>query len=104
MEIISVSFLQNSEGSISDGFDFLAFTLQSLLSNVKPYPVSNLELMINLMLVMPSIILCLTLVQLFPNFLVYLSNPLNEIASSILCSLFIHIDIFPIHQVQRNLW
>ena len=104
MKSISVSFLQNSEGSISDGLEFPAFTLQSFLVDMKPYSVSNLELMINPMLVMSIFIRCLTLLQLFPNCLVYLLDPLNELADSVLCSFFIHIVISHIHQVQRNLW
>jgi hypothetical protein len=67
MKSISASFLQSSEGSISDGLEFLAFTLQSFLTDVKPYPISNLELMINPVLVMLSFILFLTLFQLFPD-------------------------------------
>jgi len=104
MKRISVTFLQDSEGSISDRLEFLSFTLQSFLVDKKPYPVSNLELMINHVLVMPRFILCLTLLQLFPNFLVYLLNPLDELVGSVLCFLFIHIGISPIHQVQMNLW
>jgi hypothetical protein len=86
-----------------NGLEFLSFTLQSFLGDVKPYSVSNLELMINLVLVMSRFILCLTFLQLFPDFLVYLLDPLDELAGSILCSFFIHIGISPIHQVQRNL-
>ena len=104
MKIIGTTFLQDSEGSITNGLEFIAFTLQSLLVDAKPYPVSNLELMINLMLVMPRFILCLTFLQLFPDYLVYLLNPMDELVRSILCSFFIHIGISPIHQVQRNLW
>jgi uncharacterized membrane-anchored protein YitT (DUF2179 family) len=100
---IGTTFLQYSEGSITNGLEFLAFTLQSLLANVNPYPVSNLELMINPMLVMPSLILCLTFLQFFPDCLVYLLDPLDEIMGSVLCSFFIHIIISPIHEVQRNL-
>jgi hypothetical protein len=80
-----------------NGIDFLAFTLQSLLVDVKPYPVSNLELMINPVLVMPSFILFLNFLQMFPNCLVYLLDPLDELASSVLCSFFIHIPISPIY-------
>jgi hypothetical protein len=104
MKSISVASLQNSEGSISDGLEFLAFTLQLFLVDMKPYLVTNLELMINPVLVMPRFILCLTLLQLFLEFLVYLLDPLNELMGSILYLFFIHIDISPIHQVQRNLW
>jgi hypothetical protein len=104
MKIISVAFLQDSEGSISDRLEFLAFTLQSFLVDMKPYPVSNLELMINPMLFMSSFILCLNFLQLFPDFLVYLLNPLDELAGYVLCSFFIHTGISPIHKVQRNLW
>jgi hypothetical protein len=104
MKRISGSFLQNSEGSISDGFEFLAFTLQSFLTDVKPYLVSNLELMINPVVSMPRFIMFLTFLQLFPDYLVYLLNPLDELAGSILYLFFIHINISLIHQVKRNLW
>jgi hypothetical protein len=76
-----------------NGLEFLAFTIQFLLVDVKPYPNSNLEQMINPVLVMLSFILCLTLLLLFPDFLVYLLGPLDELAGSVLCSFFIHIDI-----------
>ena len=104
MKSISATFLQYNEGSIPDKIDFLAFTLQSFLADVKPYPVSNLELMINPVFFMLSFILCLTFIQLFPNSLVYLLDPMDEIVGYILCSFFIHIDISPIHQFQRKLW
>ena len=97
MKSISVDFLQNSEGSISDGLAFLSFTLQSFLADVKPYPVSNLELMINPVLVMLRFILCLYFLQLFPDYLVYMMDPLDELVGSVLCSLFIHIGISRIH-------
>jgi hypothetical protein len=103
MKSISATFLQDSEGSISDRLEFLAFTLQSFLADVNPYPVSKLELMINPMLVMPRFILCLKFLKLFLDFLVYLLDPLDELAGYVLCSFFIYIDISPIHQVQRNL-
>jgi hypothetical protein len=80
-----------------NGLEFLSFTLQPLLADMKPYPVSNLELMINPVLVMPSLILCLTFLQLFPDNLVYLLDALDEIAGSVLCSFFILIGISPIH-------
>ena len=72
-----------------DGLDFLSFTLQLLLADVKPYPVSNLELMINHVLVMPSFILCLTFFQLFHDCLVYLLDPLDELAGFFFIYFFI---------------
>ena len=86
-----------------DGLDFLTFTLQSFLDDVKPYLVSNLELMINPVFFMLIFILFLTLLQLFPDYLVYLLDPLNELIGLVFISFFIGIDIFPIHQVQRDL-
>jgi hypothetical protein len=93
MKIIGTNFIQDSEGPITNGLEFLSFTLQSLLVDVNPYPFSNLKLMINPVLVMSSFILCLTFLQLFPDCLVYLLEPLDELAGSVLCSFFIHIDI-----------
>ena len=86
---ISIAFLQNSEGSISDGLEFLSFTLHYLLTNVKPYLVSNLELMINPVFVMPRFILCLNFLQLFPDCLVYLLDPLDELVGCVFISFFI---------------
>jgi hypothetical protein len=103
-KIIGTTSLQDSEESIMNGLEFLSFTLQSLLADVKPYPVSDLKLMINHVLFMPSFILCLTFLQLFLDCLVYLLDPLDELVGSILCSFLIHIGISRIHQVQRNLW
>jgi hypothetical protein len=89
MKRIGTTSLQDSEGSIRNEIKFLSFTLQYLLVDVKPYPVSNLELMINLVLVMLIFILCLTCLQLFPDFLVHLLDPLDEIAGSILFHVFV---------------
>jgi hypothetical protein len=89
MKSIGTTFLQNSEGSIMDGIDFISFTLQSFLPDVKPYPVSNLELMINPMFVIPIFILFLTFLQLFPDFLVYLLDPLDELAGFVFIYFFI---------------
>jgi hypothetical protein len=100
---IGTIFIQDSEGSIKNGLEFLSFTLQSLLVDVKPYSFSNLELMINPVLVMPKFILCLNFLQLFSDCLVYLLDPLDEFSGSILYSFFIHINISRTHQVQRNL-
>jgi hypothetical protein len=61
MKRIGTAFNKNSEVSISYGLEFLAFTLQPLLVDVKPYLVSNLELMTNPVFFMSSFILCLTL-------------------------------------------
>jgi len=91
MKIISIAFLQDSEGSISDRLEFLSLTLKLFLANVKPYQVSNLELMINPVIFIPRFILCLTLLQLLPEFLVYLLDPLDELVGSVLYSFFIHI-------------
>jgi hypothetical protein len=97
MKNIGTYFLQDSEGSITNGLEFLAFTLQSLLVDVKPYLVYNLKWMIKPMLVMPRFIFFLIFLQLFPDFLVYLLNLLNELVGSVLCSFFIYISISPIH-------
>jgi hypothetical protein len=85
MKIIGTSFLQDSEGYITNGIEFISFTLQSLFANEKPYPVSNLELMIKLVLVMSIFILCLNFLQLFPDCLMYLMDPLDELAVFFLC-------------------
>jgi hypothetical protein len=103
MKRIGTTFIQDSEGSITNGLDFLSFTLLSLLADVNPYSLSNLELMINPVLVKSSFILCFNFLQLFPDCLVHLLDPLDEFLGSVLCSFFIHIGISPIHQVQRNL-
>ena len=89
MKSIGTTFLQNSEGSIMDGLEFRSFTLQYFLADVKPYLVSNLELMIKPMLVMLSFILFFTFLQLFPDCLVHLLDPLDELAGSVLFSFFI---------------
>ena len=72
-----------------NGLDILAFTLQSLLADVKSYLVSNLKLMINHVFVMLSFILCLTFLQLFRDYLVYLLDPLDELAGSVFIYFFI---------------
>ena len=89
MKSIGTTFLQNSEGSIKNGLEFLAFTLQSLVVVVKPYLVSNLEMMINPLFVMPSFILCLNFLQLFLDFLVHLLDPLDELGGSVFIYFFI---------------
>jgi hypothetical protein len=62
-----------------NGLDFLSFTLKSIPDDVKPYLVSNLELMINSVFFMQSFILCLNFLQLFPDYLVYLLYPMDEL-------------------------
>jgi hypothetical protein len=89
MKRIGTTFLQNSEGSITNGIEFLALFLQYFLDDVNPYLVSNLELMINPVFVMPSFILCLTFIQLVPDFLLYLLDPLDELVGSVFISFFI---------------
>jgi hypothetical protein len=81
MKIIGTAFLQNSEESISYRIEFLSFTFQSLLADVNPYLVSNLELMINHVFFMSRIIFFLTLLQLFPDYLVYFLDPSNELVA-----------------------
>jgi hypothetical protein len=86
---IGTTFLQNSEGSITNGIEFSDFTLQSLLADVKPYLVSNLELMINPVFFMPRFILCLNFLQFFPDILVYFLYPMDELAGSVFIFFFI---------------
>jgi hypothetical protein len=99
---IGTTFLQISEWSITNGLEFISLTLQYLFVDVKPYPVSNLELMINPMLVMSRFILFLNFFQLLCDCLVHLLDPLDAIVGSILYSLFIFISISLIHEVQSN--
>jgi len=89
MKIIGTTFLKNSKGSIMDGLEIISFSLQYFLVDVKPYLVSNLELMINLVFIMQRFILFLNFLQLFPNCLMYLLDPLDEIAGSIFIYFFI---------------
>jgi hypothetical protein len=103
MKSICVSFLQKSEGSISNRLDFLSFTLQPLLVDVNQCLVYKMEMMINPMFVMLSFLLYLTFLQLLYDYLVHLLDPLNELAGHVFIYFFIEIDIFPIHQVQRDL-
>jgi len=72
-----------------NGIEFFDFTLQSLLADVNPYLVSNLELMINPVFFMSRFILCLNFLQLFPNFLMYLLDPLDELVGFVLFYFFI---------------
>jgi len=96
MKRIGTNFLQKSEGSITNGLEFLSFTLQSFLIDVKPYLVSKLELMINPVFSMTIFIKFLTFLQLFLDCLVYLLDPLNKLVASIFIYLFIWINISPI--------
>jgi hypothetical protein len=89
MKSIGTTFLQNSEGSITNGLEFLDFTLQSLLVDVNPYPVSNLELMINPVLIMMSYILFFNFLQLFPDCLVHLLDSLDELVGFVIFYFFI---------------
>ena len=78
MKGIRPNLLQDGEGTISDGLELLAFFVHPLLADVKPHLISHLKLMINSMLVMESLILDLTLLQLLLHYLMYLLNSLNE--------------------------
>ena len=79
MKSIHPNLLQDGEGNISNRLELLAFSFHPLLADVKPYLISHLKLMINSMLVMVSLVLGLTLLQLLLHYLMYLLNSLNEL-------------------------
>jgi hypothetical protein len=98
-EGIVTNLFKNPERSISNWFQFFTFSFKPLLSNVKPNFISNLETMINTMLVMSCLVLGLTLLQLFLYHLMYQLNLFNEIFYPINVILTINSNIFPKYKI-----
>ena len=71
-------FSKMVKGPYLSRLELLAFSFHPLLADVKPYLISHLKLMINSMIVMASLVLGLTLLQLLLHCLMYLLNSLNE--------------------------
>jgi hypothetical protein len=79
MEDIVTNLVKNLERTISNWFQFFTFSFKPLLTNVKPNFITNLETVINTMLVMSRLVLGLTLFQLLLHHLMYQLNLFNEI-------------------------
>jgi len=67
---VLTNFLKYLERSIPYWFQFLTFTLHSVFANLQPDLITNLETMLNSMLVMPYLVLGLASFQLFLHCLV----------------------------------
>jgi hypothetical protein len=61
MESIVTNLVNNIERTISNWFQFFTFSFKPLLTNVKKNFITNLETVINTMLVMSCLVLGLTL-------------------------------------------
>lgn len=79
MKGIVPNLLQNGEWTIPDWSQFLAFSLHPVLVDVEPHFVAYLELMVDSMFVMLSLVMGLTFLQLFLYFLVNQLDSLNEL-------------------------
>ena len=87
-EGIVTNLFKNLERSISNWFQFFTFSFKPLFTNVKSNFISNLETVINTMLVMSCLVLGLTLFQLLLHHLMYRLNLFNELFLPYQC----HID------------
>jgi hypothetical protein len=94
-EGIVTNLVKNLERTISNWFQFFTFSFKPLLTNVKPNFISNLETMINMMIVMSCLVVGLTLFQLFLYHLMYRLNLFNELFYPINVILTINSNILP---------
>jgi hypothetical protein len=95
MEGIVTNLFKILERSISNWFQFFTFSFKPLFANVKANFISNLEIVINTMLVMFCLVLGLALFQLFLYHLMHQLNLFNELLCSINVILTINSNIFP---------
>ena len=95
MKGIVTNLVDNLERTISNRFQFFTFSFKSLLTNVKTNFISNLETVINTMLVMSCLVLGLTLFQLFLYHLMHQLNLFNELLFPINVILTINSNVFP---------
>src|ERR1700722_7235867 len=99
MEGIVTNLVKNLERTISNWFQFFTFSFKPLLTNVKPNLISNLETVINTMLVMSCLVLGSTLFQLLLYHLMYRLNLFNELFCPINVILTINNNIFPKYKI-----
>src|SRR3984957_13968482 len=78
MKSIVTNLVDNLERTISNWFQLFTFSFKSLLADVKPNFISNLETVINTMLFMSRLVLGLTLFKLLLHHLMYRLNLFNE--------------------------
>ena len=95
MKDIVTNLVDNLERTISNWFEFFTFSFKPLLANVKPKFISNLETVINTMLVMSRLVLGLTLFQLLLHHLMYRLNLFNELFYPINVLLTIDSNVLP---------
>jgi hypothetical protein len=94
-EGIVTNLFKNLERSISNWFQFFTLSFKPLFANVKPNFVSNLETVINTMLVMYFLVLVLALFQLFLYYLMHQLNLFSELLFSINVIMTINRNILP---------
>ena len=83
MKGIVSNLLQYGEWSIPDWLQLLSFSLHPVFADVEPHLVAHLELMVNLVFIMSSLITGLTFLQLLLHCLVNQLDSLNELLSFI---------------------
>jgi hypothetical protein len=99
MEGIVTNVFKYLERSISNWFHFFIFSFKPLFANVNPTFISNLEIVINTMLVMSYLVLGLALFQLFLYHLMHQLNLFNEILCSINLIMTINSNILPKYKI-----
>ena len=92
---IVTNLFKNLERSISNWFQFFTFSFKPLFANVKPKFISNLEIVINMMLVMSFLLLGLSFFQLFLYHMMHQLNLFNELIFSINVIMTINRNILP---------
>jgi hypothetical protein len=95
MEGIVTNLVKNLERTISNWFYFFTLSFKPFLTNVNPNFITNLETVINTILVMSRFVLVLTLFQLLLYHLMYRLNLFNEIFFPINVILTINRNILP---------
>ena len=101
---ILTNFLKYLERPIPYWLQFLSFTLHSIFADVQPDLITNLEAMLNSMLIMPCLVLGMTSFQLFLHCLVSFLDLFNEIGYFVHIIVSINCYVFTEEKIQGRPW
>ena len=101
---VFTNFLKYLERPIPYWLQLLTFTLHSVFPNVQLDLITNLEAMLNSMLIMPCLVLGLTSFQLFLHCLVNFLDLFNELGCFVHIIMSINCYVFNKYKIQGRLW
>ena len=101
---VFINFLKYLERPIPYWLQLLTFTLHSIFVDVQPNLITNLEVMLNSMLVMPCLVLGLASFQLFLYCLVNFLDLFNELGCFVHIIVSINCYVFTEDKIQGILW